>query len=359
MIEMKRNIENPLLTPDDVKPSQPGFKVEGVFNCGACKYNDETILICRVAESVLSDDAKNHKIPIVVCKNGEDTIEVISLKESDYPEYDFSDSRTIRRKDDKSAVYLTSLSHLRLARSKDGVHFTIDETPFIFPSSLDESWGMEDPRVTCIDGVYYITYTSVSPNGPAASMISTKDFVNFERMGVIFAPENKDVMLFPEKINGMYLALNRPVSAAFGTPDIWIAESPDLSHWGNQKHFYGVSRESAWENGRTGGGAPPILTDKGWLMIYHAADKNDRYSMGAFLLDKEDPMKITAHTTKPIISPEAIYEMEGFFGGVVFGCGAVLEGDTVILYYGASDDKVCRADISLTELLDEMEYTIV
>ncbi len=353
MINVTRCNQNPLLVPGDVKPSKENFKVDGVFNCGIAKYKDEVILLCRIAESVYNEDEKVIKVPIVIRKKGRDEIEVISINKDEHPEYNYSDTRSIWRLDAKGQrkiVYLTSLSHIRLARSKDGINFTIDEKPFIFPNAAEESWGMEDPRVTEIEGTYYINYTSVTTNGAATSLISTTDFISYTRHGIIFAPENKDVTIFPEKIGGKYVAFNRPVPCSIGSPDMWIAESPDLVHWGKQKHFYGVSADGSWENGRIGGGAVPFKTEKGWIKIYHAADKKDRYCLGAFLLDAKEPSKVIAKTNVPILEPDAIYEKEGFFGNVVFTCGCLFEKDTAIIYYGAADDKICRVDIKIEEI---------
>ncbi len=353
MINVTRCIQNPLIKPQDVKPSREDFKVDGIFNCGVAKYNNEVILLCRVAESVKEENQDVIQIPVVVNKDGKDQIEVIKIVKSENPQYDYSDSRSlwiIDNKGNRKIAYLTSLSHIRLARSKDGVNFVIDDEPFIFPIAKEEGWGMEDPRVTEIDGTFYINYTSVTQNGAATSLISTKDFVSYERHGIIFAPENKDVTIFPEKIGGKYVAFNRPVPCAIGNPDIWLAESLDLIHWGKQQHFYGVAKDDSWENGRIGGGAVPFKTDKGWIKIYHAADSDNRYCLGAFLLDANDPTKILSKTSTPILEPDAIYEKEGFFGNVVFTCGCLLEEETVVIYYGAADDKICRVDIALEEI---------
>ncbi|MCC0685340.1 glycoside hydrolase family 130 protein [Clostridioides sp. ZZV15-6383] len=357
-INVIRSKNNPLIKTSDVKPSRKDFRVDGVFNCGVCKYNNEYILLCRVAESVKVDLDKEVKVPIVVNKEGEDIIEVISFNKDVDIQYDYSDPRslwTIDNKGAKKIAYLTSLSHIRVARSKDGENFKIDDEPFIKPIASEEEWGIEDPRITEIDGIYYINYTSVTRNGAATSLVSTKDFISYERHGIIFAPENKDVTIFPEKIDGKYIAYNRPVPYSIGTPDMWIAESPDLIHWGKQKYFYGVTNKDSWENGRVGGGAVPFLTEKGWVKIYHAADRNNRYCLGAFLLDKNNPCKILSKTNKPILEPDADYEREGFFGNVVFTCGCVFEDGFVKIYYGAADDKVCRADIRIEDIFAMLE----
>lgn len=357
MLEIKRCEANPLLSPEDVKPSREGFQVEGVFNCGVARYQGEVILLCRIAESVKGAKEGEVLVPVVQ-KNGErDEIVVLHINKAEHPELDFTDSRTINKRTGKGkkTVYLTSLSHLRVARSKDGVHFTIGDEPFIFPGAEEESWGMEDPRITQIGDTYYINYTSVTENGAATSLVSTKDFRQYERHGIIFAPENKDVTIFPEKINGMYMAFNRPVPGGIGNPEMWLAQSPDLIHWGRQKHFCGISDTDGWDNGRIGGGAVPFKTERGWIKIYHAADVNDRYCLGAFLLDAEDPSRVIAKTERPILEPEEVYEKEGFFGNVVFTCGCLVEDGIVSVYYGAADDKVCRADFTVAGLLAEMK----
>lgn len=358
-MRIKRCTENPLLAPKDVTPSRPDFKVDGIFNCGVAEYRGEVILLCRVAESVICENQDEVKIPIVVKKNGEDVQDIVTYCKREHPELDFTDSRHVLQMGGKKrkVLNLTSLSHLRIARSSDGVHFAVDDKPAVIPNSDEESWGMEDPRITKIKDVYYINYTSVTENGPATSLISTTDFKCYERHGIIFAPENKDVTIFPEKIEGMYVAFNRPVPCGIGEPEMWIAKSPDLIHWGEQKHFCGVSKQAkaSWDNGRIGGGAVPFKTERGWVKIYHAADLNDRYCLGAFLLDEKDPSKVLAKTAVPILEPTESYEVNGFFGNVVFTCGCLKKDDSVIIYYGAADDKICRADILLEDIFNAME----
>lgn len=359
-MRVERCVNNPLIVPQDVAPSRTDFKVDGVFNCGVAEYNGEIILLCRVAESVICENDEEVKIPVVVNKEGQDVIDVVTYCKKEHTGLDFTDSRHVRSSGGKKnrVLNLTSLSHLRIARSADGIHFTVDEKPAIEPTAEEESWGMEDPRITKIEDVYYINYTSVTENGPATSLISTKDFVDYQRHGIIFAPENKDVTIFPEKINGMYVAFNRPVPCGIGAPEMWIAKSPDLFHWGEQKHFCGLSKDDreSWDNGRIGGGAVPFKTDRGWVKIYHAADQNDRYCLGAFLLDLEDPSVVLAKTAAPILEPQEDYERNGFFGNVVFTCGCLVKGERVIIYYGAADDKICRVDILLEDIFKAMDF---
>lgn len=352
-MNVNRYQENPLVTPASVTPHRPDFEVIGTFNAGVTTFNGEIIMLLRVAERPISVDANVVKAPVY--KPEKNDLEIVEFKLDD-PAYDFSDPRVIRKKGDtQSFEYLTSLSYLRIARSKDGHQFNIDEKPFVYPSNELEVFGIEDPRITKIDDTYYIYFSAVSPVGVGESMVSTKDFVITEHHGMIFAPENKDVLIFPEKINGKYYALHRPVPKSVGKPEMWVAESANLIHWGNHKYLLGL-RENMWDNGRLGGGAVPIKTDKGWLEIYHGASKEDRYCMGAVLLDLENPSKVIARTDNPILEPEADYEVEGFFGNVVFSCGAVVEGDVVKLFYGVADTSMACAELSLQEILDSLTY---
>lgn len=344
--------ENPLLTPMDVTPYHNNFEVIGAFNAGVTEYNGETILVLRVAERPLSEDPNIVKAPVYNPTTNE--LEVIELRTDD-PRYDFSDPRVIIDVETNKFAYLTSLSYLRLARSKDGRHFTMDEKPFVYPSNQHETFGIEDPRVTKIEDTYYVYFSAISPMGVGESLVSTKDLETIVHHGMIFSPENKDVTIFPEKINGKYYALHRPVPSATGAPQVWIAESDNLLYWGNHQFIFGL-RDNMWDDARIGAGAVPIKTDKGWLELYHGASKDNRYCMGAVLLDLEDPTKIIARSEKPILEPEASYEVEGFFGNVVFSCGALVEGDIVKMYYGVADTSMACAELSLTEILDSLKY---
>lgn len=343
---------NPIITPRDVKPFLNGFQVIGTFNAGAVRYKDEIILLLRVAEKPISNTPQVIKAAFVNTKTNK--IEIKEFNKDD-KDYDFSDSRIIKDniKKDGSFKYLTSISYIRLARSKDGKHFSIDDKPFIFPENELESFGIEDPRVSKIDDTYYIYFSGVSAFGIGEIMVKTKDFRNKEDCGMIFSLENKDAVIFPEKINGKYYALNRPVSKSVGNPEIWISESNNLLYWGNHRHLIGL-RENKWDSGRIGAGAVPIKTSKGWLELYHGADKNDKYCIGAMLLDLNDPSRIIARCDEPILKPEAGYEINGFFGNVVFTCGAICENNIIKLYYGVSDTSMAYAEFSLEDVLNSI-----
>ena len=243
-------------------------------------------------------------------------IAILKIRKDD-PDLHYPDPRLFQY---QGKTYLTTLSHLRLAWSDDGVHFDVDEKPTLLGQGELESFGIEDARVSEMDGTYYLTYTAVSPSGVGVGMISTRDWETFERHGMVIPPSNKDCALFPQKIGGDYYALHRPSGVMIGGNFIWVSRSPDLLHWGDHKCI-AWTRPGMWDSVRVGAGAEPILTEHGWLEIYHGANADHRYCLGALLLDKDDPAKVLARSTQPIMEPSAPYEETGFFGKVVFTNG--------------------------------------
>lgn len=354
IVDMKINRfeENPVITPSDVKPYHDGFEVIGAFNAGVAEYNGEVLLLMRVAERPLSEKENIVKVPIVDPQTKELKIKEFSQLD---PNYDFSDPRMVRSKNKLEGFsYLTSLSYVRIARSRDGKQFQVDDEPFLYPYNEYQNFGIEDARCTKIDDTYYIDFTSVSEKGVAVSLVATKDFITIEDKGIIFAPENKDVVLFPEKIHDSYYALHRPVLKSVGNYDIWIAGSPDTVHWGNHKHLLGV-RENSWDEERIGAGLTPIKTSEGWLVLYHGASHQSRYCMGAALLDLNDPSKVLLRSKSPIMQPEEEYEKNGFFNEVVFGCGAIEKDGVLYMYYGVADTSVAGCEMSIQDILDHLK----
>jgi len=269
---------------------------------------------------------------------------------------DVSDPRLVV---DNGRTWLTSMSHLRVARSTDGIHFDVEGLPALVASTPYEGFGIEDPRITQLEGVYWITYTAVSNYGIGTGLASTTDFRKFERHGIIFPPPNRNVTIFPEKIGGQYAALHRPMPEGLGQHSIWTARSTDLKSWGSHR-VVATPRETGWDDTKVGGGAVPFKVhfekEDGWLAIYHGVTGTPpTYSLGALLLNRHDPSKVRARSREPILIPEAPYELEGFFGKVVFTCGALTDGDLVRVYYGAADGVVAVADLSLQEILAGLE----
>jgi predicted GH43/DUF377 family glycosyl hydrolase/glycosyltransferase involved in cell wall biosynthesis len=381
--------QNPLVEPGDVKPSQAGLEVIGTINPGVAKVGDEFVLLLRVVErpeagAPLPPDARMadlsgpepRLVPLPAGLRPDQLIGlaffdpeqqgiVIGYVPKDLPELDLSDPRTIRYRSTAGGFapgsleytdYLSHISHLRVARSADGITFEIDPEPTIAPQSRLEEYGVEDPRVTQIDGEFHITYVSVSRLGITTSRLTTADFRSFRRHGTMLQPDQKDVVVFPEKVGGVYLAFTRPMPGSFSRMlGIWLSDSDDLEHWGNPRPVV-LPRSNSWDEMRVGASLVPIRVDDGWLELYHGADRNNRYGMGAVLLDAGDPAKVLARTPKPLMVPEAQYELSGFLGDVVFPSGHVdLGSGRIRIYYGAADTVTAAVETDLAEVIAALE----
>lgn len=342
-----RSPYNPIIEPKDVKPSRDDFEVIGVFNAGVTRFEDEVILLLRVAERPTGRHPDIIATAVYDVTKGDFLVKEFS-KETE--EIDFSDPRLIIT---RGETYLTSISHLKLARSKDGIKFEIEDRSAVTPANDYEIFGIEDPRISLIDGAYYIDYVAVSPLGVTTCLASTKDFSTFERHGVIFCPENKDVVIFPERIDGKFYALHRPISSLFKRNEIWLAESPDLFCWGNHSYLIGT-RANYWDEIKIGASAVPFRIEAGWLEVYHGADRNNRYCLGAVLLDGRQPWKVIARSDRPIFEPQADYECNGFFGNVVFSCGLLYEDNKLKIYYGAADTAICYAELPIEDVIENL-----
>lgn len=380
---------NPILTCEDVVPSQPGLEVVSVFNAAAARVGDEILLLLRVAErprTLIGEAPSDAQTLDLSCPEdglhplppGIDPINLVGLSyfdanrkppgvviayvRRDTPGIDLSDPRQIRlymparRTDDvpDARDYLTQMSHLRVARSTDGAHFKVDTSPALAPINAFEEYGCEDPRATLIDGVWHITYVSVGRLGITTSRATTTDFRTYERHGMMFLPDHKDVVIFPGKVNGRYAALTRPMPVSFNhVLGIWIAFSDDLVHWGGHKPL-ALPRKEMWDGQRTGAGAVPFRVPEGWLELYHGVNSRNQYSMGAVLLDADDPTRVIARSPEPILVPTADYELRGFFANTVFSCGHVALDDSgarIRMYYGAADSRMAGADFDVKEIL--------
>jgi len=344
---VQRFLQNPILTTSDIQPSQPDLVVACVLNPGVFQFEGKTWLLLRVAERPVQKEGMV-SFPIL---QADGSMQILEFDKND-PLLNLSDARMVGYKD---KIYLSTISHLRLVCSDDGIHF-YEPTDFptkIFGQGVLETFGIEDSRVSFFEGQYHLTYTQVSENGVGVGLMRTRDWRTFTREGMIIPPHNKDCALFEEKIGGKYYCLHRPSGIALGGNFIWVASSPDLVHWG-EHHCILRTREGAWDSARVGAGAAPIRTKEGWLEIYHGADHNHRYSLGAVLLDLENPNIVLARSLEPLVEPVADYERTGFFGNVVFTNGHLVKGDEITMYYGASDEVICGATLSIERILSSM-----
>ena len=294
-----RYSNNPILTKEDVP-----YKVATVHNAAVVKYNKQYIMIFR-----------SHKL------NGR--------------------------------------SILGKATSKDGYNFNVDPKPFMIPATDGafeeyETYGIEDPRITLIDGEYLITYSAYSKHGVRIALAKTKDFITVERFSLITEADYRNVVIFPEKFNGLYARLDRPHSE-ISSWSIWISYSPDLKFWGESKLIM-KPMQYHWDEMKIGPGAPPIKTVQGWLHIYHGVFPTMDgcvYRLGLALHDLKDPSKIIAVADNWILQPEEIYEVTGYVHNVVFCCGAVPEEDgSVKIYWGGADKVMCVGTAMIEDLVD-------
>ena len=338
-----------VLQRGDVQPSRDDFEVAGVFNPGAIEVDGQVVLLVRVAERPKESREGHVALPRWDLERGS-VVDWLPTHE-----VDSVDPRVVALRRDGS-LRLTFVSHLRVYRSHDGRSFEAVPGTGMYPQTEYELYGLEDARIVRLDGRFYLTYVAVSEHGAATALVSTEDFREFTRHGVIFPPENKDVVLFPERIDGDYVALHRPnPEMHFAPPEMWLARSPDLVHWGGHEVMHIGS--AAWAAGRIGAGTPPLRTDRGWLEIYHGRTRTaapgavGTYSAGALLLDFAAPGRVIARSTEPVLVPGADFEKEGFLPDVVFPTGMVRRDDRLLIYYGAADSATGLVEVSADELM--------
>ena len=213
---------------------------------------------------------------------------------------------------------------------------------------------MEDPRISRIDGAYYITYSAYSRHGVRIGLARIADFSQVERICLITEADYRNVVLFPQTFDGLYIRLDRPHSE-ISPWSIWISYSPDLRFWGNSKVLMGPEKYH-WDEMKIGPGATPIRTDRGWLSIYHGVFPTMDgaiYRLGVLLHDLNDPSKVRGIGDPWILQPEDPWEVTGYVHNVVFTCGAIPEEDgTVKLYWGGADSVMCVGEAVIDELVD-------
>lgn len=347
-----------LLQPGDLRPLAPDFEIIGVFNPGVARYAQDIILLVRVVEQPRAQDPGRLASPRVVWLADEPGWVVDTFPTQGAEAHD---PRFFRLPD--GSVRLKYISHLRLVRL-DGVDGRIKEIrllPDLLPRAPWEEFGIEDARITEIEGVYYITYVAISRQmGIATALMTTRDFQRFERHGIILPAENKDVVLLPERWQGHFVAYHRPTSSyQVGPPSIVAALSPDGFHWGRHQHLLAPGFR-AWHSVKIGAGPPPVRTAAGWLLFYHEVappapqSPVGEYCVGAVLLDGENPLRPLARSAEPLLRPERPYELQGFAPRVLFPTGVLWAEDrnSLLLFSGAADQVVTMLRLPVDEVLD-------
>jgi predicted GH43/DUF377 family glycosyl hydrolase len=296
---VRRYQGNPILTPDDIP-----YPVETVHNAGVTKFDGKYLMLFRAHRA-----------------NGR--------------------------------------SILGLAESDDGFKFTPRPKPFMLPATEGlfaeyEEFGVEDPRITFLDGQYLITYSAYSRHGVCIALARTRDWQSVERVALISQADMRNVVIFPARFAGRYARLDRPHSE-ISPWAIWISYSPDLVYWGDSRVVM-KPVQYHWDEMKIGPGAPPIRTPRGWLHIYHGVFPTmdgSVYRLGVALHDLHDPARILGVCDRWILQPEHPCEVTGYVHNVVFTCGAIPEDDgTVKIYWGGADQVMNVGTADLDELVE-------
>lgn len=296
---VKRYKKNPILTKQDVP-----YPVETVHNAGVVKHKERYIMLFR-----------SHR------RNGRS---IIGIAESD-----------------------------------DGFSFKVRPEPFLVPSEKGvfkeyEEYGVEDVRISPMRDEYLLTYSAYSRHGVRIGLARTKNFERVERVALISQCDMRNVVIFPKKIDGRYVRLDRPHSE-ISPWSIWISYSPDLIHWGNSKVVM-KPLTYHWDETKIGPGAPPFETTRGWIHIYHGVFptmSGNIYRLGVTLHDLKDPSRILGVSDEWILQPQDPWEVTGYVHNVVFTCGAVPEKDgTVKIYWGGADTVMCAGTAKIDDLIN-------
>ena len=320
---MKRHPLNPILSSKNIP-----YQATLIFNAGVCKWQSKYVMLFR----------------------------------NDYGSTE-EDWRAAVRDNGPRPVLSTNLG---IATSDDGIHWMPGPKP-VWAVRDEEIQRVYDPRLSVVDGRVILCFAMDTNHGLRGGIATTEDFEKFEILS-LSSPDNRNMVVFPEKIGGNFVRLERPMpvySRWGGTEqfDIWLSESPDLRFWGETRLVLGAERVP-FANSKIGPAAPPIRTSKGWLTTFHAVRRSEsslltwekewrkEYLAGLMLLDLDDPSKVIGMAREPLLRAEAEYELDGFRGSVIFPGGMILEDDgEVKIYYGAADTVECLATASVEELL--------
>lgn len=389
VIKIKKEMS--LISPKDIKPSSRVFEVLGTLNPGAVRLPDGNIMLyVRVIEKLIkSEDDKYCYSPRMVGKN-EFRIKIDRFNKDlieENTDLDFIFKNGTKR--------LTFISHMRrVLLDKTGFKIlSIDKKPSFYGIASDGELGVEDARITKIGDLYAMTYVSLTREQNISTCLAvSNDCINWERKGIIFGEQDKDVVLFPEKVNGKYIAFDRPEgNFQFTQPHIWIAYSNDLKSWGDLKPISCIYEEEGFCP-RNGAGPPPIKTKKGWLLLYHAVTEFKEehhekeilkklrkivklkenvvrqisklredvikkiilYSVGAALFDLDNPEKLIAKSKSFLMVPDDKDDVGTFENKrVVFPTGLVVDGKSkdLLIFSGGGDKIVTLKKVSLNEIL--------
>ena len=363
-----------LLIPNDIKPSSNKFEVLGVLNPAAVRLNDRRILLyVRVLERLKKrQDLRYFYVPRFVGKNNFE-VKIDKIKKK--PGINGDDFAVYFKNGTKCLTYLNHFRRVYL--DKTGINvLKIEQKPSFYGLANDSELGVEDPRIVKIAEKYYLTYVGITRKESISTYLAeSNDCIQWKRHGIIFGQQDKDVVLFPEKVNGNYVVFDRPEgSFQLHPPNIWIAFSKDLVYWGKPKAITLSSKTK--EFGRVGSGPPPLKTEKGWLLIFHAVtlihqkgliyflkkvigtkveEGPKMYCVWAALFDLNNPEKLIARSHHPVLVPRKKAEISSEGKRVIFPTGIIEDGKDILLYSGIGDKSVSVKKITLKDIFKTLE----
>jgi predicted GH43/DUF377 family glycosyl hydrolase len=361
----------PLISPSDVIPSDPRLEVIGVLNPAFFLINGKPSLVVRIDERPLlnKSNVQIHSsefkfIEVAYLKfNQTDFLGICQVKvPASYNPYNESVLPELVRQNSNGNgasspdLLLSFISHLRIAEIHEDT-ILIDKTPTIFPFNRFSQFGCEDPRATNIEGNHLITFNAIGKFGGTAWLASVSSTNKTKTKWMLLGPDHKHCALFPIRIDDKYLMLTRPLTrATVSCEGIWLTNSPDLEYWNSPTPLL-LPRRGMWDSIRVGPAASPIMLPEGWLLLYYGVDNTYSYHLGAALLNSNNPLRVMARASAPILSPILEWERNGRRADTVFPCGAQFlpNSNKIRIYYGAADMYVGAADLNVPSLMAELK----
>lgn len=354
-----------ILGPEHLAPSLPGFVVAGVLNAGFFYFAGKLLLVVRVDEVVDSHIVNESKekygaddaVPFFDYETSTLSAVPVNYPPHYDPDHDYLVISPSFGMVTSRRIYFSYLSHLRLLEVDPDCSYRTD-TIILSPSYRHDCYGCEDARAVIVDNTITLIYNGLGICGSTIHRAQLADNLSVASREMILAPDQKHGCLFPHRISGQLIMATRPLVRTYvNAAGIWLYSSYDGVRWKVLGPVVLPRPDNIWDSIRVGPGAPPIRTNKGWLLFYYGVDKDRSYHTGAVLLDLKNPTQIISRSSMPLLSPEYDWELNGRRADTVFPSGANFDGkDRVQLYYGAADTCVGVATFSLDELVSHMTH---
>jgi beta-1,2-mannobiose phosphorylase / 1,2-beta-oligomannan phosphorylase len=359
-IQMVRRI---IFRDDQLVPTHPILSPIAVLNPGFFHKDGRSFLIVRTDELVDDDHVRFLKdayqcdaaVPYFDLREMAARAIPVNFPPDYDPDHDnlivppeFASAASVNRE----GLYLQYLSHLRIAEI-DAKKDVLWERPIVTPSTMHDRYGCQDAHAVVLAGSVWITYNGLGLCGSTAQCCTLDRNLSISSRRMLFAPDQKHVSIFPERVEGRIFAVSRPLVRTYiKAAGVWAYCSNDGVHWKVLGPLL-LPRDNSWDSARVGPGGPPILTADGWLQFYYGVDKEKSYHIGAVMLDRNDPMKVLSRSEEPIFSPSFEWELHGRRADSVFPSGAYFDSDDdrIDLYYGAADTSVAVAIFSCSDLI--------